>query len=462
MSTPACMLAACMIFTAGFTIQHLLSWLTREHAAVLIQGFTSILPRLLRCVLEGLQELGSLSHISDEASAAQRSTESHDASHQGASDFGLAVGKLMQLVKHHAHKSPAEHAAYEAESLLQEPHWHATHDVLPFLLHQYGSSNGRPAAGGADVAPATGTCDDNSQAGASEMDGSSDRSSKLDLRAGHARVAAWVSRLAECATANCLCVGSMSQQDAEQVAEVVRTTLGPRGLLPGQQVRVGVLNLAAAAAAATVSTAPATVVGNISRHEQPGNSADAAGQLVEVPEGQAQQMEQGQVHAKRRRVGEDAAPGSGAAAEPQQQDKWLAGVEMTKQSSSLDSGTHPSPRQDSASTQATSMLRLSLPSPNTSNSINSSVLLIVQVCDAHGPPESPALLELCVQLAAKPAFAALRTRQQLGYSVHLAAHRLHHRLGLKVSVQSARFPCGTVREAILSFLRDFSETLAGG
>jgi hypothetical protein len=44
-----------------------------------------------------------------------------------------------------------------------------------------------------------------------------------------------------------------------------------------------------------------------------------------------------------------------------------------------------------------------------------------------GPDEvhTQVLLDLFISLAAKPAFYALRTQQRLGYSVSLAAHKLH-------------------------------------
>lgn len=45
------------------------------------------------------------------------------------------------------------------------------------------------------------------------------------------------------------------------------------------------------------------------------------------------------------------------------------------------------------------------------------------------------LAELFAQMAAKPAFHELRTRQRLGYSVHLSASSLQRQLGLTLRVQ---------------------------
>lgn len=45
------------------------------------------------------------------------------------------------------------------------------------------------------------------------------------------------------------------------------------------------------------------------------------------------------------------------------------------------------------------------------------------------------LAELFAQMAAKPAFHELRTRQRLGYSVHLSASSLQRQLGLVLRVQ---------------------------
>ena len=52
-------------------------------------------------------------------------------------------------------------------------------------------------------------------------------------------------------------------------------------------------------------------------------------------------------------------------------------------------------------------------------------------------PLSSVLLDLLVQLSAKPAFQALRTQQRLGYAVTLEHFKLHQTLGLKVGWRRA-------------------------
>jgi len=76
-----------------------------------------------------------------------------------------------------------------------------------------------------------------------------------------------------------------------------------------------------------------------------------------------------------------------------------------------------------------------------------------------GPDDvtSSVMSDLFVQLASKPAFHQLRTRQRLGYSVHLSSSSLQRQLGLVVRVQSP----STTPDAIAAAVRGWMEGFRG-
>jgi secreted Zn-dependent insulinase-like peptidase len=73
---------------------------------------------------------------------------------------------------------------------------------------------------------------------------------------------------------------------------------------------------------------------------------------------------------------------------------------------------------------------------------------------------SSVLLELFVQMAAKPAFHELRTCQRLGYSVHLASTALQRQLALELRVQSPAAPPRAIAAAVRAWLGGFRAELA--
>ncbi|KAF8073057.1 PXM16 [Scenedesmus sp. PABB004] len=71
-----------------------------------------------------------------------------------------------------------------------------------------------------------------------------------------------------------------------------------------------------------------------------------------------------------------------------------------------------------------------------------------------------ALLDLFVQVSAKPCFHELRTRQRLGYSVALTSALLHRQLGLVLRVQSPATPPDALASAARAWLGGFRPELA--
>eukprot|EP00877_Chromochloris_zofingiensis_P011706 jgi/Chrzof1/678/Cz01g24240.t1 len=69
------------------------------------------------------------------------------------------------------------------------------------------------------------------------------------------------------------------------------------------------------------------------------------------------------------------------------------------------------------------------------------------------------LLDLFVQIAAKPCFHELRTQQRLGYSVSLYAHELHRILGLAIRVQSPTATPDVLQQRIDAWLAGFRKDL---
>lgn len=74
-----------------------------------------------------------------------------------------------------------------------------------------------------------------------------------------------------------------------------------------------------------------------------------------------------------------------------------------------------------------------------------------------GPDDVPnsVMSDLLVQMASKPAFHELRTRQRLGYSVHLSSSSLHRQLGLVVRVQSPSTPPDAISAAVRGWMAGF-------
>lgn len=78
-----------------------------------------------------------------------------------------------------------------------------------------------------------------------------------------------------------------------------------------------------------------------------------------------------------------------------------------------------------------------------------------------GPDDvcSSVMLDLFVQMSSKAAFHELRTRQRLGYSVHLSSSSLHRQLALVVRVQSPTTAPDAIAAAVRAWMGGFRAEL---
>jgi len=74
-------------------------------------------------------------------------------------------------------------------------------------------------------------------------------------------------------------------------------------------------------------------------------------------------------------------------------------------------------------------------------------------------PKLNALMSLLEHVMYEPLFDALRTKQQLGYSVYVSARNTNQMLGLLIGVVSATATPAAIEEAVAAFLSTFVESL---